>query len=398
SISSARLGHDGAGPTDHDALTRPNLALATWVTSVLLGYSQRGGGRGGHGGGDSFIDAAAGLPTYLFMAWSVGLRSANMTLKLMAASVAGAILQGMAFGGGGIAGGDGAGAGQPVKLLLPPPLRPRRKKAIVGRADRSRAIPRRLSWSSAEANTPLAAAVSRSPGSPGSPMMAALPVAFPGAPTPLPAPEAVGECLALLPVARLHALALRRAWSERASQPVCSRYLQGLVELSATLRLVAKYGVGGGSSGGGAAANRDAEEGTKLVEGFGAGSPDAGASAAFPSTPTPLLTAGLRDAEAAAAAADAAAVAVEPYESVADPAMPQALPPASAAARASAGFCREWDEGLVLSDGGWELWSGRIVQRRVRWEERRSRRGALAMPAAGRGGGGGGGTAASDSG
>ncbi|CAM9138781.1 unnamed protein product [Choristocarpus tenellus] len=202
-------------------------------------------------GGD--VDQAEGggkLACFLLETWVCGLSSADMNLKLTAFSVISAILQGLVFCH------DGA----------PPPedadASSEKKASEKDKARRRRVM----------------------------------------------------DYLDKLPVTRLHALTLSRLWTERASQPVMSRYVQALVELSITIRL--------------------SQDSVSL---------DPTRSASDHRNSSTL------------------------QDLPPDASMPRMLPPPPPERVAERDFCHEWDSGLVMSDEGWELWSGVVKQHKVKW-------------------------------
>jgi hypothetical protein len=145
------------------------------------------------------------------------------------------------------------------------------------------------------------------------------------------------RCLAKLPLLRLSALVVARIWKERAALPICSRYLQGLVELAATLSAVDEA-VSGSSASSSSGTGSCSSAVPRLLQ--------AQQQQGDSSMPRPL------PAQRGTATATAAAAAT-----------------ASATSAAVAASCsREWDEAFVLSDAGWTVWSGLVTVAPTRWQ------------------------------
>jgi hypothetical protein len=163
-------------------------------------------------------------------------------------------------------------------------------------------------------------------------------LAFGGGPrgvSPVPNLQEAERCLAKLPLLRLSALAVARIWKERAALPICSRYLQGLVELAATLSAVDEAVSGTSSS--------------------------SSSSSGTSSSAVPRL--------------------LQAQQQQGDASMPRPLPvqrstatstdnsAATGASAATAASCsREWDDAFVLSDAGWTVWSGLVTVTPTRWQ------------------------------
>lgn len=121
-------------------------------------------------------------------------------------------------------------------------------------------------------------------------------------------PPDLAALLAHLEIPRIEALTLTRMWAERSSHPIASRYAQGLADLCATIDLARRA----------------------LPQ----------SSPAAHSTPVHLLPVA---------------------------AMPQAhpvRPPSPSPTLVQ----RDWDEGLVCCDEGWELWTGTVTQHPLDWK------------------------------
>jgi hypothetical protein len=117
----------------------------------------------------------------------------------------------------------------------------------------------------------------------------------------------VQRLLTFIDADRTDALTVRRIWTERAHHPIFSRYLQGLAELSSSIRL--------------------AREATGCQ-------------------------------------------AVTPGRTISGPSMPKVLPPSMLrGSRDAAPRYKEWEEGLVLGDEGWKLWTGTVTQHAVPWKK-----------------------------
>ena len=124
---------------------------------------------------------------------------------------------------------------------------------------------------------------------------------------------------------RLRGMALQRVWTERANHPIYSRYAQSLVELVCSIKL--------------------AETSASLPS-----------SSSTASSSSPLAS---------------------------DPSFPLELPPLESDAlvdveqqQQQQPRCREWDEGVVASDEGWEVWSGSVTQPAAIWKKPSRRGGA----------------------
>jgi hypothetical protein len=242
------------------ALQCPNLPLATWATSLLLatGCGRCCTSTATAAATEATEEAALAEPQsiagQLLLAWSQGLHSPNMSLKLLAASVTSSVLQELAFGG-------------------------------------------------------------------------------PRGASPVPDLQEAARCLIKLPLCRLSALAVARIYKERAALPICSRYLQGLIELAATVSAV-----------------------SEAMNFAGTGTSSSSSNSAVPR----LLQA---------------------QKLQGDSSMPRPLPAqrsttsttssttaATTTAAAAASCSREWDEAFVLSDAGWTVWSGRVTIAPTRWQ------------------------------
>jgi hypothetical protein len=131
---------------------------------------------------------------------------------------------------------------------------------------------------------------------------------------------------------RLRGMALQRVWAERADHPIYSRYAQALIELVSSIKLA------------------EASLPPSLPSSSSSSSSMV-SDPSFPLEPPPLPS---DDAE-------------EQQHEQFQQQQPR---------------CREWEEGLVASDEGWEIWSGTVTQQAVSWKKPQRRGG---------GGGGGGG-------
>ncbi len=125
--------------------------------------------------------------------------------------------------------------------------------------------------------------------------------------------NALDTCLTYIPTSRLYKALLARLWAERTSTPMFSRYLQGLVEINASIHIARIL-------------RKDKCDDLGLT----------------------------------------------PHNEIEwmlpPPSIPKRLDPPSFPLRDWKRYCHEWDEGFVLSSEGWLLWSGRVTQKPVHWD------------------------------
>ncbi len=126
--------------------------------------------------------------------------------------------------------------------------------------------------------------------------------------------DTLSACLKYIPASRLYSALLARLWAERTSTPMFSRYLQGLVEVNASIhiaRILCK---------------------DKGIDDLDFDAPHNEIGWLYP------------------------------------PSIPKRLDPPCLPLQNWNRYCHEWDEGSVLSSEGWSLWSGRVIQRPVHWD------------------------------
>ncbi len=126
--------------------------------------------------------------------------------------------------------------------------------------------------------------------------------------------NALDACLTDIPASRLYSALLARLWAERTSTPMFSRFLQGLVEINASIHIARILREDKGDD-------------------FGLDAPRNEIGWMYP-----------------------------------PPSIPKRLDPPSLPLRVWKRYCHEWDEGFVLSSEGWLLWSGRVTQSPVHWD------------------------------
>ncbi len=126
---------------------------------------------------------------------------------------------------------------------------------------------------------------------------------------------ALSACLNHVPTDRLYSALLARLWAERMSTPMFSRYLQGLVEINASINIARIICKGKDFD------DLDFDVSRNKVGWM------------YP------------------------------------PSIPKRLDPSFLPLQEPWNlYCREWDEGSTLSSEGWLLWSGHVIQRPVHWD------------------------------